>query len=302
MRWIPLLGSFDLEGNTLVFRGEETQYQGDTGPTSGPALGNALSDHRFTGGTLEAEIFFEEISERTACELMLYYNPATRAFTTAGLGGSGMFSVRHFYNQWATIASVGEHRNLRPNRVYHVDVNVLGSSISMKVDGVDVIQTQFPVPIPESNVGVWCMSLGDVRISNYKVSSHIPRVFVAMQFSTPFNEIYSEVISKVCSDLSLEAWRADDIYGPGVIIQDITRQLVESQAIIVEITPVNANVYYELGYAHALGKPTILVADRSTKLPFDVSPFRVIFYENSIPGRSRFEEGLRKHLGAIFGR
>jgi len=146
------------------------------------------------------------------------------------------------------------------------------------------------------------MSLGDIRVSNYEVSTRIPRVFVAMQFSAPFNEIYSEVISKVCSDLGLEAWRADDIYGPGVIIEDITRQLIESQAIIVEITPVNANVYYELGYAHAMGKPTILVADKNTKLPFDVSPFRVLFYENSIPGRSHFEEGLRKHLAAIFGR
>jgi hypothetical protein len=87
-----------------------------------------------------------------------------------------------------------------------------------------------------------------------------------------------------------------------VIIQDITRQLLEAQAVIAEISPANPNVYYEVGFAHALNKPTILIADKETKLPFDVSPFRVLFYENSIPGRSRFEEGLRGHLSAIFQR
>jgi hypothetical protein len=55
-----------------------------------------------------------------------------------------------------------------------------------------------------------------------------------------------------------------------------------------------------VGYAHARGKPTILIADRGIeKLPFDVSPFRTLFYENSIDGKRRIEEGLRKHIKAI---
>ncbi len=55
------------------------------------------------------------------------------------------------------------------------------------------------------------------------------------------------------------------------------------------------------GYAHALKKPTILVADRDklAKLPFDVSPFRTLFYQNSIGGKKKVEEGLRKYLEAI---
>ena len=64
----------------------------------------------------------------------------------------------------------------------------------------------------------------------------------------------------------------------------------ESEFVIAEITPVNANVYYELGFAHAINKPTILLADRAIdKLPFDVSPFRVLFYENTIGGKRLFE-------------
>jgi nucleoside 2-deoxyribosyltransferase len=58
-------------------------------------------------------------------------------------------------------------------------------------------------------------------------------------------------------------------------------------------------VYYEVGYAHALKKPTILIAESPTQLPFDVSPFRTLFYENSIAGKAKVESGLKQHLEAI---
>lgn len=77
------------------------------------------------------------------------------------------------------------------------------------------------------------------------------------------------------------------------------RQIDEANLIIAEITPSNPNVYYEVGYAHARVKPMVLIADRSMeKLPFDLSPFRTLFYENSIDGKRRIEEGLRKHIKA----
>ena len=83
---------------------------------------------------------------------------------------------------------------------------------------------------------------------------------------------------------------------------DITKQIAQSRVIIAEITPINANVYYEVGFADALGKPLILIADRKvTELPFDIRPYRTIFYENSIGGKNRVEETLRKYLTAIMG-
>ncbi len=120
-----------------------------------------------------------------------------------------------------------------------------------------------------------------------------------MQFTKPFNELYSEVIQPVCKEFEIISLRADETYGPGLIIIDIARQIIEAKIVLAEITPANPNVYYEVGYAHALNKPTILIAEKGTDLPFDVSPFRVLLYENSIEGKRRIEEGLRKHLNAI---
>lgn len=122
---------------------------------------------------------------------------------------------------------------------------------------------------------------------------------MVMQFSTPYNELYSEVVKPVCDAFNIDSVRGDEAYGPGIILADIARQIIEAKVVIAEITPANPNVYYEVGYAHALNKPTILIAEKGTNLPFDLSPFRVLFYENSIDGKRRIEEGLRKHLQAI---
>jgi len=57
-----------------------------------------------------------------------------------------------------------------------------------------------------------------------------------------------------------------------------------------------------LGYAHALGKPTILLAQRGSQLPFDIGSFRVVFYNDTIGGKAEVERNLKKHLEAISGR
>ena len=71
----------------------------------------------------------------------------------------------------------------------------------------------------------------------------------------------------MCEALQFEAYRADDVFRPGPILQDIISGLVESDVIIAEITPTNANVFYELGYAHARNTPTVLLARRNGTLP-----------------------------------
>jgi hypothetical protein len=87
-----------------------------------------------------------------------------------------------------------------------------------------------------------------------------------------------------------------------MILTDIINEINESIFIIAEISPNNANVYYELGYSHAKNKPTILIAQKGTELPFDVLPFRIIFYEDSIVGKRRIEEDLEKNIISILNK
>ena len=57
----------------------------------------------------------------------------------------------------------------------------------------------------------------------------------------------------------------------------------------------NANVFYELGVAHALGKEVILIAQHESDIPFDVVHYRYIVYHNDA-------EGLGKLARMIAGR
>ncbi len=141
--------------------------------------------------------------------------------------------------------------------------------------------------------------MSDVTIRSFELDPHARFAFVIMQFSPPFEHLFNEVIKPVAEECRIRAEKADDILGPGMIIADITRRLQEADIVIADTTPQNPNVFYELGYAHAIGKPTIVLAEKRRELPFDVSGFRTLFYENSIAGKSQIEAGLRKHLEAI---
>jgi len=58
-----------------------------------------------------------------------------------------------------------------------------------------------------------------------------------------------------------------------------------------------------VGYAHAINKPTILLCEKDRdKLPFDISSFRTLFYENSIGGKSEVEKKLTEFLESITGK
>jgi hypothetical protein len=87
---------------------------------------------------------------------------------------------------------------------------------------------------------------------------------------------------------------------PGLVVEDIKKQILESRVVIAEITPQNPNVYYEVGYADALNKPIILISDRKEGMkPFDVRAYRTIFYENSIGGKNKIESDLRAYIQSI---
>jgi hypothetical protein len=125
------------------------------------------------------------------------------------------------------------------------------------------------------------------------------KVFVVMQFSELYKQLYSEVIQPVADEFGLEAYHVGEVFGPGVILNDIVQGLVEAKVVIAEVTPSNQNVFYELGYAHALGKPAILLAERGKQLPFDITGYRCLFYENTIGGKKQVEDALRTHLASI---
>jgi hypothetical protein len=172
----------------------------------------------------------------------------------------------------------------------------------MLVDDVPVLQHLLSHPLEGRQVGLIAAGNRQVLFSGFAVKGGRPRAFVVMQFAEPYDTFYREVIQKQAEASGFDVIRIDEKAGPGVIFQDIQREIEQAEVVIAEITPANPNVFYELGYAHALGKPTILLAQRGAQLPFDIRSFRVVFYNDTIGGKAEVERNLQSHLQAISGR
>ncbi len=300
--WVPLMGEFEQKKDSIIFKGGQIEVSGVGGPSKGAQIGNILCDKRFTDGEISVEIQFSKISPNSICEIILYHDSNGPNLLNAGIGGAigSMFSIRYFHEKnWDVFSQAGNRGNLKANHKYQLRIKKFGNKVVVNIDGIDVCQANIPFNFPSTNVGIFCIDFSSITITNFQVVSELPKAFVIMQFTPPYNELHEEVIKKVCDEFKIQAVRADDTFGPGLIIADIIKDLYESLIVIAEISPSNPNVYYELGYAHAINKPTILIAEKGTKLPFDVSPFRTLFYENSIAGKNKVEMGLRKHINAI---
>ncbi len=61
-------------------------------------------------------------------------------------------------------------------------------------------------------------------------------------------------------------------------VDQIWTGIHSSKILVAELTGRNPNVFYELGLAHALQQPVVLVSSNEKDVPFDVQHIRVIYY------------------------
>src|SRR5882724_7095824 len=104
-----------------------------------------------------------------------------------------------------------------------------------------------------------------------------------MPFSEKFDAVYRTLIAPVATELRLTVVRADELSAPGSVIEQIRVAIQQAQLCVVDLTGKNANVMFELGLAQAAGKPTVLLSQDLSQLPFDVRSQRVIKYDGSNP-------------------
>ena len=108
--------------------------------------------------------------------------------------------------------------------------------------------------------------------------------FVMMPFADPIGNYYPSIYKPAIEKAGLTPVRADDdIFTTGKIIDQIWIGINAAKVLVAELTSRNANVFYELGLAHALQKPVVLVSSNENDVPFDLHHIRVIYYEMTDP-------------------
>jgi hypothetical protein len=103
-----------------------------------------------------------------------------------------------------------------------------------------------------------------------------------MPFASSFDDVYRLGIKEAASSLGFRCERVDEqIYSEG-ILDRIYRQIEAADVIVADMSGQNANVFYEVGYAHAKDKLCILLTRDAADIPFDLKHRRHIVYGTSI--------------------
>ncbi|WP_127563674.1 hypothetical protein [Stenotrophomonas indicatrix] len=290
--WIATAGRFQIDDGHFTFmdRGDAPGTLGDF------PFGIIRSNIEFEQGSVEFD--FRISDPKASVQVAI---PGSTSDLYAGVNvmqapyGFAAFRER---TSWEPKGGVGHGAAPILNQWRTMRVAVDGSEIALFVDGVNIVSTTFPTVRGQLSFAFFGAAGSEVR--NVSVKTRQPVAFIVMQFTDEFNSLYREVIKPVCENFDYRVVRADEFHTSTMIVDDIIRSLRDSSVVIADITPDNPNVYYEVGYAHALGTPTILLSDRTrSRLPFDVSGLRTIFYNNTIAGKRDVEEALTRHLTTL---
>jgi hypothetical protein len=125
-------------------------------------------------------------------------------------------------------------------------------------------------------------------------------VSVMMPFHPSFDDVF-KTLRETAESVGLRCRRADDIWENPAIIQDVVSLIDRAKIVICDCTGRNANVFYETGIAHTVGREVILITQNDADIPFDLRHLRYVKYLNNGEGRKDLRERLEKRLGDLAG-
>lgn len=116
------------------------------------------------------------------------------------------------------------------------------------------------------------------------MDSKKPVVFVITPFNDDFLALFDHLKDVFKDDYIFT--NAGDLDNQQNILQDIVEGIYSADVIVADLTGLNANVFYELGLAHAIDKKVIIITQDISELPFDIKSYRANEYSlqfNKIP-------------------
>lgn len=126
-------------------------------------------------------------------------------------------------------------------------------------------------------------------------------LFVVMPFRDYLQPVYDIPVRNVADRLGLSVSRGDRWRQEPDIVQNIWEAICGSRLVIADCTTSNPNVFYEIGIAHCVGKPVILITQESDLMPHDLRHLRHLAYEQSSAGLVSLEADLEAAIHETLG-
>ena len=116
-------------------------------------------------------------------------------------------------------------------------------------------------------------------------------VFMLLPFEHTI--VFEKIIKPIFNEYGLECKTANDFFTTGTLMQEIADNIRSASLIIADLTDKNANVFYELGLAHAFNKNVILITQNDKYIPSDLKANKYYPYDiRSKNGIEKFEKDL----------
>lgn len=155
-----------------------------------------------------------------------------------------------------------------PNQAKRVFKESITQLINM-VELIEITPAYIPDGLPQKN-------------PNLSQSYRPNTAFIMMPIDTqnPELEDIYDVYKECFSKFGIKAVRADEIEHEDVITKKIIEEIKTSEFLIGDLTNERPSVYYEIGYAHSLGRRVMLYRKKDTSIHFDLAAYNCPEYKN----------------------
>jgi hypothetical protein len=254
----------------------------------------------FGDGTLTGEIIWHESLEletggfpRVATFIFRYRDRQNYYYAGTGAFGAKFCIGKRVDGKSQNIRSVGSSNAIEKDRPYRIKVTAEGSRITLReCEVIHITVNDEAFQAGQWGLGTWRTK---AEFRDPMSNTVKPRCFLIMPFGKEFDFVL-RTIRETVESFGFEYDRADESFVTETIVEKIKEQISRADLIIADLTGKTPNVFYEVGYAAALNKKLIQLAQSVADLPFDVKHLRTFAYSDKMGEDIKFKEDLARAI------
>ena len=105
-----------------------------------------------------------------------------------------------------------------------------------------------------------------------------------------------DTLTRTVRELGLQVRDVADVPADSSLVASVTAWINDADLVIADVSRSNPNVFFEIGYAHALGKPTIHVLEESEDRGVPTALSGNLFVLYSLNNLTSLHDGLKKAI------
>ncbi len=194
-----------------------------------------------------------------------------------------------FQNQKAELEKIGQFLDRQMNSINQIltVIDKKWSNIPFHINGTSkddiILNDQKHIRINKF------LEENGIKESDFVVDKNL--IFLLTPFSSETNRNIN-ILEKICGTMKVNIIKREE----GNTTPLILRKILKSNLIVANVNHINPNVFYELGIAHALNKPTILIVKKEhfSLKPFEIHSGKFLIYSNLHEMAGLFKKELEK--------